>query len=128
MVHRAILGSVERFLGIMIEHYAGAFPVWLAPVQARVLSVAERHADFAQSLTRELQSAGLRVECDNSNETVGKKIRNAESHKIPYALVVGDKESSGGDLTVRIRGQKDQEAMSKDAFIERVLRESKERI
>lgn len=127
MVHRAILGSVERFMGIMIEHYAGAFPAWLAPVQVRVLNVAERHAEFAQRLTQELRDAGVRAECDDTNETVGKKIRNASAMKVPYALVVGDKESEGGDLTVRIRGQEEQVAMPTQAFINRVLAESKER-
>lgn len=127
MVHRAILGSVERFLAIVIEHFAGAFPVWLSPVQVRVLNVAERHADFAKSLTQELIATGIRAECDDANDTVGKKIRNAEGSKVPYALVVGDKESSGEDLTVRIRGEKDQVAMSKADFIARVLKESKER-
>lgn len=127
MVHRAILGSVERFMGVMIEHFAGAFPVWLSPIQVRVLSVAERHAEYAQTLVRELQAAGLRVECDDSNESVGKKIRNAEGSKVPYALVVGDKEASGEALTVRIRGQKDQIELTKADFIERVLTENKNR-
>jgi threonyl-tRNA synthetase len=120
MVHRAILGSVERFLGVMIEHYAGAFPAWLAPVQVRVLNVAERHADFAQALTRTLQDAGLRVECDDTNESVGKKIRNAEKQKIPYTLVVGDKEAAGEALTVRLRGEEAQVSLSTEAFVARV--------
>jgi threonyl-tRNA synthetase len=127
MIHRAVLGSVERFMGIMIEHFAGAFPAWLAPIQVRVLNVAERHADFAHKLTQQLRDAGLRVECDDTNETVGKKIRNASNMKVPYALVVGDKEADGGDLTVRIRGQEEQVSMSTDAFIERVQTESRDR-
>lgn len=127
MVHRAILGSVERFMGIMIEHFAGAFPVWLSPVQVRVLSVAERHAAFALELTKALEAAGIRAECDDSNETVGKKIRNAEKQKTPYALVVGDKEQEGGDLTVRIRGQQEQVSLSPEAFIARVQEETRAR-
>ena len=127
MVHRAILGSVERFMGIMIEHFAGAFPVWIAPVQVRVLNVAERHADYAQTLTVQLRESGLRVECDDSNETVGKKIRNAEHMKIPYVLVVGDKEAGGGELTVRIRGVKDQIAMTQEALVAQITKEAKER-
>jgi threonyl-tRNA synthetase len=127
MVHRAVLGSVERFMGIMIEHFAGAFPVWIAPVQVRVLNVAERHADYAHALTTQLRDAGLRAECDDSNESVGKKIRNAEHLKIPYTLVVGDKESGGGDLTVRVRGLKDQLTLPQDAFVARILKESRER-
>ncbi len=128
VIHRAILGSTERFLGILIEHYAGAFPVWLAPVQVIVLSVAERHADYAAKLVQDLVDAGLRAEADVSNESVGKKIRNAERMKVPYALVVGDKEAGGGELTVRRRGEKEQTSLSKDAFVSHVMKEDKERV
>jgi len=124
MIHRAILGSVERFLGVLIEHYAGAFPVWLAPVQITVLPVADRHADFAYALAKELEAVGMRVEVDGAAESVGKKIRNAEKSKVPVMLVVGDKEVEGGELTVRIRGEADQRTMTKDSFFEFV----KERI
>lgn len=128
MVHRAILGSVERFMGIMIEHFAGAFPVWLSPVQVRVLSVADRHAEYARSLVAALRQAGIRAECDDSNETVGKKIRNAEKEKVPYALVVGDKEQGGGDLTVRVRGEAEQITLSQNAFVARVQQEVADRV
>lgn len=121
MLHRAILGSVERFLGILIEHYAGAFPLWLAPVQIAVLPVADRHNDFAFALAKELREAGFRVEVDDSTESVGKKIRNAEKMKLPRMLVVGDKEMEGGELTVRVRGETDQKMQSKKAFIEECL-------
>lgn len=127
VIHRAILGSFERFLGILIEHYAGAFPFWLAPVQVLVLPVAERHAVFAAALKDELAATGLRAEVDESNETVGKKIRNAEGAKVPYMLVVGDREAAGGDLTVRARGEKEQFQVSKDVFLTRLLQEKRDR-
>ncbi len=122
MLHRAILGSVERFLGILIEHYAGAFPLWLAPVQVAILPVADRHNDFACALAKELKASGLRVEVDDSTESVGKKIRNAEKMKVPRMLVVGDKEMEGGELTVRVRGEADQKTQTKEMFLEEVLR------
>jgi threonyl-tRNA synthetase len=123
MIHRAILGSVERFLGILIEHYAGAFPLWLAPEQVRILPVADRHQEFADALKKELVSKGIRVEADHTGETVGKKIRNAEGAKIPVMLVVGDKEVEGGDLTVRRYGVKDQAMIQKDALIAQLVEE-----
>jgi threonyl-tRNA synthetase len=118
MIHRAILGSVERFLGIIIEHYAGVFPLWLSPVQALILPVADRHIEFAKQLSQELQSLGFRMEVDDSAESVGKKIRNAEQSKVPVMLVVGDKEASGEPLTVRRHGEKDQRSMTKGELIE----------
>jgi len=117
MVHRAILGSVERFLGILIEHYAGAFPLWLSPVQVMILPVADRHNDFAYALKKELEAEGLRVEVDGSAETVGKKIRAAEKGKNPVMLVVGDKEASGEALTMRRRGEADQKTIAKAELI-----------
>jgi threonyl-tRNA synthetase len=128
MVHRAILGSVERFMGIMIEHYAGAFPLWLAPVQVGILPVADRHIDFANELAKELRAQGLRVEVDASTESVGKKIRNAEKMKLPRMLVVGDKEAEGGPLTVRVRGEADQKSMDKADFIADAIKSIKERL
>ena len=101
--------------------------MWLAPVQVLVLSVADRHADYARALVQELSDSGIRAEADASNETVGKKIRNAEAMKVPYALVVGDKEAGGGELTVRRRGEKEQLAMAKAAFVEQVQEEIRER-
>lgn len=125
VIHRAILGSFERFFGILIEHYAGAFPTWLSPVQIRVVPVADRHNDAAMALRAELVREGFRVDVDDATESVGKKIRSAEKAKIPYSLVIGDREAEGGDLTVRIRGQKNQEAMTKATFIERVQNDLK---
>lgn len=127
MVHRAILGSVERFMGILIEHFAGAFPLWLSPVQIAILPVADRHVEFAESLAKELQQHDLRVEVDTSTESVGKKIRNAEKAKHPVMLVVGDKEAEGGPLTVRRRGKAEQEMVEKILFVEQILKEVSER-
>ncbi|MDX6640520.1 MAG: threonyl-tRNA synthetase, partial [Solirubrobacteraceae bacterium] len=101
MIHRALLGSLERFIGILIEHYAGEFPVWLTPVQAIVLPIADRHAEAAEAAAAELREAGVRVEVDDRTESVGRKIREAELQKIPYMLVVGDREAEEGSVSVR---------------------------
>lgn len=119
MIHCAIMGSIERFLAVLIEHLAGVFPLWLAPAQIAVLPVADRHVKFAQQLATELRDQGLRVSVDDSTESVGKKIREAEKQKYPRMLVVGDREASGGALTVRVRGEKDQREMQKEEFIKR---------
>ena len=97
MIHRALMGSFERFIGILIEHYAGEFPVWLAPVQAIVLPIADRHVDYAARGRRRALEAGFRVEVDERTESVGRKIRDAELRKIPYMLVVGDREAEADD-------------------------------
>ena len=128
VIHRAPLGSHERFIGFLIEHFAGAFPVWLSPVQVAILPVStDKHADGAKGLAKELRDAGIRVEVDDADETVGNKIRKASKMKTPYILVVGDKELGGDDLTVRVRGKEEQEKIPKDVFIERVKREIAER-
>ena len=101
MLHRVILGSLERFLGVLIEHYAGAFPVWLAPVQAIILPVTDRAHPFAQEVARKLHEEDLRVETDLRNEKLGLKIREAQLQKIPYMLIVGDKEVAARTLSVR---------------------------
>jgi threonyl-tRNA synthetase len=101
MIHRALLGSFERFIGILIEHYAGEFPLWLAPVQAVVLPIADRHLEYAQQVAEELRAAGLRGEVDERTESIGKKIREAELRKVPYMLVVGDREVENGEVAVR---------------------------
>ncbi|TAK33656.1 MAG: threonine--tRNA ligase [Chloroflexota bacterium] len=103
MVHRAMLGSLERFMGCLIEHYAGAFPVWLAPVQATIIPIADRHLDYAQKVNDQLTEAGLRVEVDSRPERMNQKIRQAQLNKIPYMLVVGDKEGADGTVAVRVR-------------------------
>ena len=101
MIHRALMGSFERFIGILIEHYAGEFPLWLAPVQAIVLPIADRHVDYAREVRGRLQRRGLRAEVDERTESVGRKIRDAELRKVPYMLVVGDKEAEAGEVAVR---------------------------
>ncbi|OGY45420.1 MAG: threonine--tRNA ligase [Candidatus Buchananbacteria bacterium RIFCSPHIGHO2_01_FULL_44_11] len=128
MIHRAIVGSPERFMAILIEHYAGAFPVWLAPVQAQVIPVGEDFLPVAQKLADELAAAGMRVEVDTVNETVGYKIRKAEKFKVPYMLVIGQKEIDSGQLNVRIRGQKETESMSQADFIARIKKEVDQRL
>jgi threonyl-tRNA synthetase len=117
MVHRALLGSLERFLGVLIEHYGGAFPTWLAPVQARVLPVADRHHAYATEVAQTIRAAGLRGEVDERKEKVGFKIREAEVQKIPYILVVGDKEAAAGTVSVRARGGQDRGAMPVRDFV-----------
>jgi threonyl-tRNA synthetase len=111
MLHRALFGSFERFIGVLIEHYAGNFPAWLAPVQVKILSVGEGHIDFCQALKEKFQAAEVRVEVDDSNETVGNKTRKAVNEKTPYILVVGDKEKESGRLAVRERGSRDTKEM-----------------
>jgi threonyl-tRNA synthetase len=120
MIHRALLGSMERFAGILIEHYAGRFPVWLAPVQAIVLPVSDRHNEYAGKVLAELREAGVRVEADDRSESVGKKIRDAELGRYPYMLVVGDREQEAGAVAVRSHEEGELGAMSPVAFAERV--------
>jgi len=120
MLHRAILGSLERFFGVLIEHYAGAFPIWLAPVQVVVIPISERHHAYAQNVIARLRDSGLRVELDDRNEKMGYKIREAQTQKIPYMLVVGDKEVQNGQVSVRNRFQGDEGAESLDAFLAKI--------
>jgi len=103
MVHRAILGSLERFIGALIEHYGGAFPTWLAPTQALILPIADRHIPYAEKVRDSLLAADVRVEVDARRETIGAKIRDAQMQKVPYMLVVGDKEAEAGTVSVRLR-------------------------
>jgi threonyl-tRNA synthetase len=124
MIHRALLGSMERFAGILIEHYAGRFPVWLAPVQAIVLPVSDRHNDYADRVAAELREAGVRVEVDGRSESVGKKIRDAELGRFPYMLVVGDREEETGAVAVRSHEQGELGAMGAGEFAARVRAES----
>ena len=117
MLHRALLGSVERFMGVLIEHFAGAFPVWLAPVQATVIPIAARHQPYAGQLFDRLARAGLRVELDDRNEKMGYKIREAQARKVPFMLVVGDKEAQSGQVSVRSRSEGDMGAQSVESFV-----------
>jgi threonyl-tRNA synthetase len=117
MVHRAIYGTYERFLGILVEHYAGAFPLWLAPVQAMLIPVADRHVPYAEEVAGRLRGAGLRVGVDTRGERMQAKIRDAQLQKIPYMLVVGDKEIEGGAVAVRERGGENRGALPVDVFL-----------
>ncbi|HXS13542.1 MAG TPA: threonine--tRNA ligase [Acidobacteriaceae bacterium] len=119
MVHRALFGSTERFFGVLIEHYAGAFPFWLAPVQIGLVPISEKHVDYAQTVKQRLEAAGLRVELDSSNQKMNAKIRDFGLQKVPFILVVGDKESATGSVSVRVRGKGDQGSQSIDAFLTR---------
>jgi threonyl-tRNA synthetase len=123
VIHRAIFGSFERFIALLIEHYAGAFPLWLAPVQAVVVPIADRHAPFAATVRDRLAAAGLRVELDGRQEKIGYKIREAQLQKVPYMLVVGDREAAEGTISVRTRSGGDQGARSVDEFIRAALLE-----
>ncbi len=117
MVHRALYGSIERFFGILIEHYAGAFPVWLAPVQAVVMPITDRHAEYAQKVVDQLKAANLRVELDDRKEKVNLKIREAQLQKVPYMLVVGDREAQDGSISVRNRKHADQGVQKVEDFV-----------
>jgi threonyl-tRNA synthetase len=123
MIHRAPFGSLERLIGILIEHYAGAFPLWLAPVQVIVLPIADRHVPYAQQIRQRLEEEGFRVEVDARNEKTGFKVREAELQKIPYMLVVGDRDMANQTVSVRKRSAGDQGAMTLDAFIARLREE-----
>jgi threonyl-tRNA synthetase len=123
MIHRALMGSFERFIGILIEHYAGEFPLWLAPVQALVLPIADRHADYANRVAAELRASGLRVEVDERGESVKRKIRDGELRKAPYMLIVGDAEQDAGTVAVRRHGEGDQGAATVAELAERATAE-----
>jgi threonyl-tRNA synthetase len=128
LLHRAVTGSTERFLAVLIEHYAGAFPVWLSPVQAAVIPVADRHLDYARKVQEQLAAKNLRVEVDDSQNSMQKKIRENSRQKIPYLLIVGDSEAEQGSVNVRRRGKKQQEEMALDGFAETVIAEVRSRI
>ena len=117
MVHRALLGSLERFFGVLVEHYAGAFPVWLAPVQARIIPIADRHVECAHEVASRLKAAGLRVEVDDSGDRMQAKIRAAQLQKIPYMLIMGDREVQNDAVAVRLRNGQDLGAQPVSDFI-----------
>ena len=127
MIHRVVFGSIERFIGIITEHYAGAFPVWLSPMQVKVLPITDRAADYARQAAEKLDALGVRVETDLRNEKIGYKIREAQLQKIPYMLVVGDKEAENGTVSVRTRAGVDLGAMELAAFSDRILEEIRTR-
>ena len=117
VIHRAIFGSIERFIAILVEHYAGAFPFWLAPIQAVVLPISDRHLTYAASVRDQLKAAGLRADLDERQEKIGYKIREAQLQKVPYMLVVGDRESAEGTVSVRTRAGGDQGPSSVSDFV-----------
>ena len=117
MVHRALLGSIERFFGILIEHYAGAFPLWLAPEQVRILPISDKALDYARKVQSGLREAGLRVDIDLSAEKLGAKIRRAQLEKVPFMLVVGGRDEEAGKVSARSREKGDLGAMDLDAFM-----------
>ena len=120
MVHRACFGSIERFLGISTENYAGAFPVWLAPVQVKFLPISDKHLAYAQELRKQFKKLGIRAEADESNEKIGYKIRKAQMEKVPYMAVIGDKEMENKTLSIRDRSKGDLGAQSIDDFVAHV--------
>jgi threonyl-tRNA synthetase len=120
MVHRALYGSIERFFGVLIEHYAGAFPVWLAPVQAVLIPIAERHAEYANKVADQLKSAGVRVDVDARNEKMNAKIREHAMQKVPFLLIVGDKESEAGRVNIRTRGKEKTDDMALEEFVKKI--------
>ncbi len=126
MIHRALMGSLERFIGVLIEHYAGAFPLWFAPVQARIMNITDEQAEYCQQVFLELRKHGVRIEKDLRNEKLNYKIREAQFAKIPYMLIVGDKEKNDGSVTVRLRNGKNLPSMPVSEFISMLEKESKE--
>ncbi len=127
MIHRTIFGSMERFMGILIEHYAGRFPAWLAPVQTKILPISDKFADYAKEVEARLKEADIRVETDLRDEKVGYKIREAQLNQIPYMLVIGEKEVSEGSVSVRSRDTGEQVSMSLDDFVANLTAEIKEK-
>ncbi|MEW5894884.1 MAG: threonine--tRNA ligase [Candidatus Omnitrophota bacterium] len=128
MIHRAVFGSLERFIGTLIEHYAGNFPVWLAPVQSVVIPIGDGHIEFAQKVKEQLQGQGFRVTLDNRNESLGKRVRENAMKKVPYVLIIGDKEKEAGQVSVRKRGNEDLGAMDVNMFIKRLKEESENKL
>ncbi len=128
MIHRAIFGSIERFIGILIEHYAGNFPVWLAPVQVKILPITDRTADYALNIAKKMKELNYRCEVDSRNEKIGYKIREAQLEKVPYMIVVGDKESENNAVAVRSRKDGDLGAMSFEDFIRKLAEENEKKI
>ena len=127
MIHRVIYGSLERFIGILIEHYAGAFPAWIAPVQAIVLPISEKHVEYALKIGKQLEDSGIRVEIDERSQKIGYKIREAQLKKVPYMLIVGNREMESDSIAVRMRSGKDLGSMKTHKFVEKISEEIKEK-
>ena len=127
MIHRVILGAIERFIGVLIEHYAGAFPTWLAPVQAIILTVTDRNILYGEELLKEMSEAGVRIKGDFRNEKLGLKIREAQLQKIPYMLILGDRECEERGVTPRLRSGENLSFMTAETFLNRVREETLQR-
>ena len=127
MIHRVVFGSIERFIGILTEHFAGAFPIWLSPVQVKLMPIADRHNDFTAEVATELKKYGVRVEIDDRSEKIGFKIREAQLQKIPYMLVIGDKEVETKNVSIRCRKRGDIGAMTVADFCAMVKKEIDEK-
>ena len=126
MIHRALMGSLERFIGVLIEHYAGSFPLWMAPEQARILNITDDQAEYCMDVYSRLRKAGVRVEKDLRNEKLNYKIREAQLMKTPYMLIVGDREKADGTITVRKKNGENLPPMTPEAFVELVEKECAE--
>jgi threonyl-tRNA synthetase len=127
MIHRAIVGSLERFMGILIEHWAARLPVWLAPVQVKIIPIADRHQEYAEQLEKDLKNSGIRVEINTRNDKIGAKIRQAELEKVPYMFIAGDREVEEGLISVRRHGVGDLGTQDLETITARILTEIKER-
>jgi len=128
MIHRVVFGSIERFIGILIEHFAGAFPLWLSPVQVKVLPISDNYTAYADSVAARLEQAGIRTEVDGRSEKIGFKIREAQLEKVPYMLVVGEKEQQSGTVSVRTRAGEDLGASDVGALIEKLTKDIRDRV
>lgn len=126
-IHRAPLGTHERFIGFLIEHYAGNFPVWMSPTQVKIIPVRENHNDYAKNISEQLKSSGVRVDFDDRDEGMGKKIRNGKNERVPYMIIIGDKEMADNILTIESRDTGAQEKMTAEEFTQKIVAEIKER-
>jgi len=120
VIHRVIYGSLERFIGLIVEHFGGAFPIWLAPVQVKILPITDRNVKFAEQMREELKAKNIRVEVDSDNETLGNKIRKAQAEKVPYMLILGDKEEKAKKIAVRTKDGKDLGQMKLEEFSKKI--------
>jgi threonyl-tRNA synthetase len=127
IIHRAPLGTHERFIGFLLEHYAGKFPTWLAPLQVKILPISDKFMEYANSILKTLKNADIRVEIDDRNEKIGKKIRDTELARVPYMLVIGEKEMNDGAVAVRRQGKGDSGVKKIEDFVAEILAEIKER-
>ena len=127
MLHRVIFGSIERFIGILIEHYAGRFPTWLAPVQVKILPITDKHTQYSLKLEKMMKEKGIRVEVDARNEKIGYKIRESQLSQIPYMLVIGDKEIESGKVAVRSRDEGELGAVPVEVFIDGIVEDIQEK-